>query len=285
MTEVQTNPVEEKAPNPYNAKKSWHTPDNPKMESADGLFYAPSSEQQATPSDEESEKPPAKSSKDVNYKKRYDDLKKHYDSKISEFKQREQELVAEAAENAPAYQAPKTLEELEEFKAKNPDLYETVETVAHLQSETQTETLRQQLSALQEREADILKREAETMLRERHPDFEDIRGDDAFHEWAKEQPEVIQQWIYANNSDGTLASRAIDLYKMEKGIVQPPQKRQSKTKEQRSAADMVSTKTTAVDSKAPKVWTEKEIAKMSIDQFDRYEDEIKLALSEGRIAK
>ena len=210
MTEVQTNPVEEKAPNPYNAKKSWHTPDNPKMESADGLFYAPSQEQQATPSEEESEKPPAK---------------------------------------------------------------------------TQTETLRQQLSALQEREADILKREAETMLRERHPDFEDIRGDDAFHEWAKEQPEAIQQWIYANNSDGTLASRAIDLYKMERGIVQPPQKRQSKTKEQRSAADMVSTKTTAVDSKAPKVWTEKEIASMSIDQFDRYESEIKLALSEGRIAK
>lgn len=285
MTEVQTNPVEEKAPNPYNAKKSWHTPDNPKMESADGLFYAPSQEQQATPSEEESEKPPAKSSKDVNYKKRYDDLKKHYDTRISEFKQREQELVAEASENAPAYQAPKTLEELEEFKAKNPDLYETVETVAHLQSETQTETLRQQLSALQEREADILKREAETMLRERHPDFEDIRGDDAFHEWAKEQPEAIQQWIYANNSDGTLASRAIDLYKMERGIVQPPQKRQSKTKEQRSAADMVSTKTTAVDSKAPKIWTEKEIASMSIDQFDRYEDEIKLALSEGRIAK
>tara|TARA_R110001592_G_scaffold20313_2_gene82606 strand:+ start:411 stop:1268 length:858 start_codon:yes stop_codon:yes gene_type:complete len=285
MTEVQTNPVEEKAPNPYNAKKSWHTPDNPKMESADGLFYAPSQEQQATPSEEESEKPPAKSSKDVNYKKRYDDLKKHYDTRISEFKQREQELVAEASENAPAYQAPKTLEELEEFKAKNPDLYETVETVAHLQSETQTETLRQQLSALQEREADILKREAETMLRERHPDFEDIRGDDAFHEWAKEQPEAIQQWIYANNSDGTLASRAIDLYKMERGIVQPPQKRQSKTKEQRSAADMVSTKTTAVDSKAPKVWTEKEIASMSIDQFDRYESEIKLALSEGRIAK
>jgi hypothetical protein len=48
---------------------------------------------------------------------------------------------------------------------------------------------------------------------------------------------------------------------------------------------MVSTKTTAVDSKAPKVWTEKEIASMSIDQFDRYESEIKLALSEGRIAK
>tara|TARA_B100000676_G_scaffold308706_1_gene370250 strand:+ start:181 stop:1035 length:855 start_codon:yes stop_codon:yes gene_type:complete len=284
MAEAQTNPVEEKAPNPYNAKKAWHTPDKPRMESADGLFFAPSEEQQATPS-EESEKPPAKESKDVNYKKRYDDLKKHYDNRIAEFKQKEQELLAEAAEKAPKYQAPKTLEELEEFKAKNPDLYETVETVAHLQSENQTEELRQQLTALQEREADIMKREAETVLRERHPDFEDIRGDDAFHEWAKEQPDDIQKWIYANNSDATLASRAIDLYKMEKGINQPPQKRQSKQEENRSAADMVSTKTTAVDAKAPKVWTEREIAKMSIDQFDKYEDEIKQALAEGRIAK
>ena len=284
MAETQTNPVEEKQPNPYNAKKAWHKPDKPKMESADGLFYAPSEDEQATPS-EDSETPPDKKSKDVNYKKRYDDLKKHYDNRLAEFKQKEQELLADAAEKAPKYKAPKTLEELQEFKRRNPDLYETVETVAHLQSENQTEALRQQLSSLQEREADILKREAETVLKERHPDFEDIRGDDAFHDWAKEQPEDIQRWVYANNSDATLASRAIDLYKMERGISQSPQKRQSKKQERRSAADMVSTKTTAVDAKAPKVWTEREIANMSIDQFDRYEDEIKQALSEGRIAK
>ena len=284
MAETQTNPVEEKQPNPYNARKAWHKPDKPKMESADGLFYAPSEEEQATPS-EDSETPPDKKSKDVNYKKRYDDLKKHYDNRLAEFKQKEQELLADAAEKAPKYKAPKTLEELQEFKRRNPDLYETVETVAHLQSENQTEALRQQLSSLQEREADILKREAETVLKERHPDFEDIRGDDAFHDWAKEQPEDIQRWIYANNSDATLASRAIDLYKMEKGISQSPQKRQSKKQERRSAADMVSTKTTAVDAKAPKIWTEREIASMSIDQFDKYEDEIKQALSEGRIAK
>ena len=132
MAETQTNPVEEKQPNPYNAKKSWHKPDKPKMESADGLFYAPSEDEQATPS-EDSETPPDKKSKDVNYKKRYDDLKKHYDNRLSEFKQKEQELLAEAAEKAPQYKAPKTLEELQEFKRRNPDLYETVETVAHLQ--------------------------------------------------------------------------------------------------------------------------------------------------------
>ena len=282
MTETQTNPVEE-TPNPYNAKKSWHTTGKkPQMENADGLFFAPPEAEQATPS-EDSETPP-EDSKGVNYKKRYDDLKKHYDNKLSEFKQEKQELIAEIAENAPQYQAPKTLEELEQFKAKNPDLYETVETIAHLQSESQTEQLHQQLTALQEREAEIMRREAESVLKDRHPDFDEIRSDEAFHEWAKEQHEDIQKWIYENSSDATLASRAIDLYKLEKGIAQSPQKRQSKQKEKGSAADMVSTKTTAVDAKAPKIWTEREIAKMSIDEFDKYEEEIKLALSEGRIA-
>ena len=48
------------------------------------------------------------------------------------------------------------------------------------------------MSVLEEREANIQRKEAETTLRSRHPDFEDIRGDDKFHEWAKEQPEAIQ---------------------------------------------------------------------------------------------
>jgi hypothetical protein len=33
-------------------------------------------------------------------------------------------------------------------------------------------------------------------VKERHPDFEDIRNSDDFHGWAKEQPASIQAWIY-----------------------------------------------------------------------------------------
>jgi hypothetical protein len=278
MAEQQA--VEEKAPNLYNAKKSWHTPDKPSQGDADGLFYE-RQETQATSTDEESDRPPETKAKGANYKKRYDDLKKHYDQRISQFKQKEQELLAEAATKAPAYKAPKSLEELEKFKASNPDLYETVESVAHMQSESQTQGLRDQLSAIQLREADLLKREAESELKRKHPDFEDIRGDDDFHTWAQEQPEQIQQWVYANNNDASLASRAIDLYKMEKGASQP--KQQSRKRETGNAADMVSTKTTAVDAKAPKIWTQREIQSMSLDAFDRHSEEINLALEEGRI--
>ena len=103
-------------------------------------------------------------------------------------------------------------------------------------------------------------------MQQRHPDFEDLRGDDQFHAWAKEQPEQIQDWIYNNPDNVALASKAIDLYKLETGVAQT---QQPKRRQQRgSAADMVSTKTTSVDSKQAKIWTEREIAAMSLDKFD-----------------
>ncbi len=46
---------------------------------------------------------------------------------------------------------------------------------------------------------------------------------------------------------------------------------------------MVSTKTTNVDAGQPKIWTEREIAAMSLDQFDKYEEDIKQAKMEGPI--
>ena len=37
MSEV--NQVEEEVSNPYNMNKAWHTPDGPKVDSADGMFF------------------------------------------------------------------------------------------------------------------------------------------------------------------------------------------------------------------------------------------------------
>ena len=236
--------VQEEVSNPYNARKSWHTPDKPRMGDADGLFYA---EQQATP--EEAPEEEAQPRKRTNYKKRYDDLKKHYDDKLAEFKQKEQELIAMAQSAQPAYAPPKSEEELESFKQEYPDLYNTVESVAHMQSQRQVADLEAQLQSMRQRESEVLRREAEATLQQRHPDFDEIRGDEQFHSWAKAQPEQIQDWIYNNPDNVTLASKAIDLYKL------------------------------------PKIWTEREIAAMSLDQFDRYEDEIKQAMMEGRVVK
>ena len=284
-----TTEVQEENANPYNMNKPWHTEDEIGFQDADGVFFEkPKAKKEAdieepveqvakeeTPKDEPYKRP--------DYKKRYDDLKKHYDSKLNEFKSREQELLEQAAENRPAYKAPKSPEELEKFREEYPDVYEVVETVSHLQSEEKSKDLREKLERLQEREKELVRKDAEKRLMDKHPDFEDIRNSDDFHDWAKEQPKSIQDWVYNNADDADLASRALDLFKKDIGMDVP--KKSNSKQSKKSAADMVSTKTTSVEPKQEKVWTEREIAKMSMAEFDKHEAEISEAMQQGRIAK
>ena len=289
-----TNTVQqEEQANPYNAKKDYHVGDKPFTPANQLYFEEPSEKNKLFDSDDITEVKSTENVKTENldtpykkpdYKKRYDDLKKHYDSKLNEFKSREQELIEEATSNRTEYKAPKSPEELEEFKNNYPDVYEVVETVAHLQSETKAKVLEERLSKLQERENNLVRQSAEKRLMERHPDFEDIRNSDDFHGWAKEQPKSIQDWIYSNASDADLASRALDLFKKDFGIDVPKDMSSSK-KTRKSAADMVSTKTKSIDPNQQKVWSEKEIAAMSIAEFDKYESEISEAMQYGRIVK
>jgi len=280
---------EEEVSNPYNARKPWHKQGRKQTPSAaESLYYEDDDDNE--PQQQKATRKKAPSSEDepsTNYKKRYDDLKKHYDQKLSEFKRTEQELREQSREAEPQYQAPKTQEDLDRFRTEYPDLYDTVETVAHMRSQQEVEALRSRFSVIEEREAQIAAREAESALQERHPDFDQIRGDDSFHEWAQDQPDQIQDWIYNNPNNVTLAVKALDLYKLETGKGQGSRKRRSGNRQPQggSAADMVSTKTTNVDAKEAKIWTESEIAKMSLDQFDRHEDEIKIAMEEGRVRR
>jgi hypothetical protein len=249
-----TTEVQEENANPYNMNKSWHKEDEIGFQDANGVFFEkPQAKQEADieePVEQEAKKD--EPYKRPDYKKRYDDLKKHYDSKLNEFKSREQELLEEAANSRPTYKAPKSPEDLEQFKTEYPDVYDVVETVAHMQSESKAKVLEERLSKLQERENNLIREAAEQRLMERHPDFGDIRNSDDFHEWAKEQHSSIQSWVYDNTDDADLASRALDLFKKDLGI-EPTKTKSSSKKTRKSAADMVSTKTTSVEPNQQKV--------------------------------
>ena len=76
-------------------------------------------------------------SNEHDYKKRYGDLKKHYDNKLNEWKQQQELLeaqlsMAEKSSELPAL--PKTEEELTEFREKYPDVYDVVETISALKA-------------------------------------------------------------------------------------------------------------------------------------------------------
>jgi len=279
---MATQQKEEKA-NPYNANKEWHKGDQKSFVSADSAFFEKPQETSEPKKETRKSKKSSEENTD-NYKQRYDSLKKHYDAKLNEFKTREQELLEQAKNNLPEFVG-KSPDDLDKFRQEYPDVMGVVETVAHMQSSEKMKVLEEKLQALQQREQELITKQAHERLMNNHPDFEEIRESDEFHQWAKEQPQSIQDWIYKNSSDGDLASRALDLYKRDVGIesslkVEKPSSRKSK-----SAADMVSTKTTAVEPKQDKIWTEREIAAMSITEFDKYEEEIGKAIQEGRVVK
>ena len=280
---------EEKA-NPYNLKKSWHNVEDKQFVSSESMYFPdPESntvEENTEESVQEEQEVQTEKKGDYkrpDYKKRYDDLKKHYDSKLNEFKQKELELIEQAQQGQVKYTPPKSEEELAEFKQKYPDVYDVVETVATMQSESRAKQLEEKVKLLQEREQQLVRLDAEKELKAKHPDFDDVRNSDDFHNWAKSQPESIQNWIYKNSNDPEAASRAIDLFKSDMGLTSKQQQLSRGSESKSSAADMVSTKTTNVEPKEAKIWTQKEILSLSPEEFDRLEKEIDKAWDEGRI--
>ena len=235
-------------------------------------------DQKATPIAER----PAKAEDRV-FKKRYDDLKKHYDSTIDKHKNELSSLRTQLESSTTQFVPPKSKDELEAWRKEYPDVYDMVETIAINKATTQTADLETKYKDLQLQQEQIAKEKAEVELLKLHPDFNDIRAKDDFHEWAEQQDPTIQGWLYENTSNAKLASRAIDLYKMDRGLSKLTNKEEKDVKKE--AAKAISKTRKAVDSEAPKkkVWTTSEISRLKPHEFEKLEKEIDLARLEGRI--
>ena len=222
--------------------------------------------------------------RDHDYKKRYDDLKRHYDEKVQAFKQREREME-QAMQSAAASQnitLPKSPEELERFKQEYPDVFDVVETIATLKAQERASGLEQEIEVIREREKELKVQSAYRELMNNHPDFNEIKADEAFLAWLDEQPESISDGIYKNNTDARWASRVLDLYKADQGI---STKRRTKSNEA-AAAVIRSPKAKDISSEATgdkKIWKVSQIARMKPHEFEKLESELDAARSEGRI--
>ena len=235
-------------------------------------------DQKATPIAER----PAKAEDRV-FKKRYDDLKKHYDSTLSKHKEELSSLRTQLESSTTQFVPPKSKDELEAWRKEYPDVYDMVSTIAMNKATTQTADLENKYKDLQLQQEQIAKEKAEVELLKLHPDFNDIRSKDDFHEWAEQQDPTIQGWLYENTSNSKLAARAIDLYKMDRGQSTLTKKEEKDVKKE--AAKAISKTKKATDSDVPKkkVWTTSEISRLKPHQFEKFEKEIDLARLEGRI--
>jgi len=219
------------------------------------------------------------------YKKRYDDLKKHYDNKLQEWKSEKAalETTAEQMDLDPAIKLPKSPDELEEFKSKYPDVYAVVQTVAAMQAQEQSQGLKKELETIKGREKEMKVQSAYKVLVAAHPDFNDIRNSDKFLMWLDDQPDSISEGITKNNTDSKWAIRVLDLYKADSGL---------KTKSNKSNASAAEAVRTPSSREVPtdrnankKIWKMSDIARLKSWEFEKFEKEIDQARAEGRITQ
>ena len=232
-----------------------------------------SSEEEATPKEER----PVNAEEKV-FKKRYDDLKRHYDSTVNKHKDDVEKLKRQLEENADKINLPKTKEEVDAWKAKYPDVYDIIETIAYTKADEKAKKVESNLKELESQQLAVQRDKAEVELAKSHPDYNEIREDEKFHEWVAKQDSTIQGWLYENTTNAKLAARAIDLYKMDTGY---GKKKTAKSLE--ASKSVTSTSKREVDTSNKKVWKISEIAKLRPQQFAKYEKDIDLARKEGRI--
>ena len=231
--------------------------------------------EEETPSEEE-----PTNAEEKTFKKRYGDLRRHTQDKEKQFQKQLDDMKEQLAKaTKKEMKLPKSDEDIEAWATEYPDVAAIVETIAMKKAKEQSLALEGRIKEIDERDANSVKEKAEVELMRLHPDFDNIRDSDEFHEWAEEQPKWVQDALYENDNDARSAARAIDLYKSDKGI-----SKDTTTKSNKSAAMDVSTKNTRtkVDAtESGKKILESQVQKMSSAQYEKQADTIMDAIRSG----
>ena len=210
------------------------------------------------------------------FKKRYGDLRRHMAEKEKEWEQKFDELKNQT-QNKPVV-PPKSDEDIAAWARKYPDVAGIVETIAQKKAADMVAEFRERFEKLDEIEKETTRKTAEQQIREAHDDFDDLRRDDAFHNWAAEQPKWVQDALYENEDDAASVIRVIDLYKMDKGLTSA-----AKRQKTRAAATMVkgSSKAKIDPTEGGKKFYESQVANMSSEEYEAAEDKIMEAIRKG----
>ena len=233
--------------------------------------------------EEKKSEPEPVTAEEKSFKKRYGDLRRHSQKKEHDLQKQIDELRTQLdSSTKKQIKLPKSEEELDEWAKEYPDVAKIVETIAIKKAKEQSVELEEKLKQINTMQDDALREKAEVQLLKKHPDFVEIRNEDAFHNWVDEQPEWVQKALYENEHDANSAARAIDLYKSDMGI--STKKVSSKDKELEAAKSVsVSSKSDSIDTKGSAgTFKESEVEAMSAQEYETKEEDIVNSIRAGK---
>jgi hypothetical protein len=220
------------------------------------------------------------SAEEKTFKQRYSDIRNYMREKEEEHKGAIEKLQSQLeAATKNELVLPKSDQDIEAWSKKYPDVAGIVEAIANKKADEKAASLDSRLKEIEELRVTAKREKAEAELAAIHPDFTDIRADDTFHEWAKEQPKWVQDALYENVDDAKSVARVIDLYKVDKGITNKKTSNADK-----DAASSVRTKrsTTPDHDETANYLRESQVAKMSMKEYEKRMEEIFEAQRQGK---
>jgi hypothetical protein len=226
----------------------------------------------------EEEQEPA-SAEEKTFKKRYSDLRRHQQKQADELKAKITDLERQLTEAArKEMKLPKSEEEIEAWTKEYPDVAGIVETIATKKAQEQSVALEARIKAIDALQVSATKEKAEVELMRLHPDIDEIRESDSFHEWADQQPKWVQDALYDNETDARSAARAIDLYKADMKMSAP----KSKDKDAAKSVSVKNARSKPQEDATASYMKESDVQKMSSKEYEKRSDEIMEAIRSGK---
>lgn len=222
-----------------------------------------------------------------NWKQRYGDLKSYVDKtlkrEISELKVQLEKKDKEVQTS----QIPQNVEEAREWVMKYPSLASVLKTLWKEDIEQMVEDLGPRLQKLEEREEKITLAEAKREVLEAHPDFDKLLNDPNFIEWVQRQPDEkgrIGEAIFdsLNSLDVQGAIRAVNIYKQELDTKNKPTRTRAATREAAETVGRTSGVRLPEETNGKPTFSESQVDRMSIRDYEKFEDAIDEAKREGR---
>lgn len=231
---------------------------------------------------EEGNKPDL-SAEQIDWKKRHDDGRRFQIQLQSRNKELEQRLADVEKQLSEKVSVPDNLEEFEEWVKEFPKVADMVKIAARQELASLDKSIEEKLKKVDKLDSDSRMREEREKLAKLQPDFyTEIARSEEFKDWILN---VADDWAREavfdeKNPNAALVSTVIDSFKVRTGYGKK-NKTTTKTTSDDAASSVRTGKSSAPKEGKTKKWSESSVDKLSIHEYEKYEEEINQAIMDG----